>query len=184
MSLWDVTRSSGTNFENELLDLLKLYTKNIWKNVLIDTYLTAQGSTEVDIIFCINDVVFIVEAKNVSSISGNYCDNYWSFVGSKNTTSAMREYTSLNTITQNQIHARSFKDAYYSFFKEWPRVIPLIIVPNDCKLSDDLLDSVFSISDLSKFCSDIVVQNTSSKLHRRVSSMINSENRIIRPEFN
>ena len=96
----------------------------------------------------------------------------------------VKEYSTLNTITQNNIHVRSFKDCFYAFFREWPTVVPIIVVPNDCTVSPDIADSIFTIGQLDTFLAEASSWQVESTLHRRVASMIFKDGAtILRPDF-
>lgn len=179
------TRGSGSKFEDQIVSVIGKYTNSIWRNIRIETLLTASGTTELDILFCYNDIVFIVEAKNVSSIIGDYNFRNWSFVGSRNPQREVKEYSALNTITQNNIHIRSFKDCFYAYFQDWPATVSLIVVPNDCKVSPDISESVYTISQLDKFLATAASWGQQQHtIHRRVASMIaNDGTTVERPDF-
>lgn len=184
MATLQQTRGSGSKFEQQLTNVISKYTRHIWRNIRIETLLTASGTTEVDIIFCYKNMVFIVEAKNAASIFGDYNSRNWSFVGSKAPLKEVKEYSTLNTITQNNIHVRSFKDCFYAYFKTWPVVVPVIIVPNGCTVSPDIADSIFTVSQLDDFLAEASSWEIESTLHRRVSSLLSGDGSIIRrPDF-
>lgn len=169
------TRPSGTKFEEILYGIISNYTRAVWRNIRVDTLLTKQGNTEIDILFCLKNIVFIVEAKNVSAIMGDYGDNYWSFIGSSSPTKEVREYTALNTFTQNGIHTKSFKDIYFETFKEWPIVLSVVVVPNECRLSPDLASTIYTVGSFEKVIAEISTWNMDSRVQRRVASMISGD---------
>lgn len=184
MATLQQTRGSGSKFENELTDVISRYTTKIWRNVRIETLLTASGFTEVDIIFCFKDLVFIIEAKNVSAIIGDYGSRNWVFAGSKAPLREVSEYSALNTITQNNIHVRSFKDMFYAYFDEWPNTVSAILVPNSCKVSPELEDAVYTIGQLDEFLAQMSSYPAEPRVHRRVAGLFTGDGCIVRrPDF-
>lgn len=184
MATLQQTFGSGTKFEQQLTSVITKYTRHIWRNIRIETLLTQQGTTEIDILFCYKNLLFIVEAKNAGSIFGDYNSRNWSFVGSKAPMREVREYSNLNTLTQNNIHARSFKDCFYAYFGAWPPVVPIIVVPNDCTVSPDIADCIFTVGQLDTFLAEASSWDVESTLHRRVSSMIPGDGATVpRPDF-
>ena len=184
MATLQQTMGSGNKFEQELTLVISRYTRHIWRNIRIETLLTANGTTELDILFTFKNIAFIVEAKNVSGIFGDYNSKAWSFVGSKAPLREVKEYTALNVLTQNNIHARSFKDLFYAYFKVWPAVVPVIVVPNSCSVSDEIADAIFTIGQLDFFLADASAWDVDDVLHRRVSSLFYSDGiTVLRPDF-
>lgn len=178
------TKGSGFRFEDEVVSIISAYASAIWRNIRVETLLTASGTTEIDILFCFKNIVFIVEAKNVSTIMGDYADKTWSFIGSTSAYKETKEYTSLNVITQNNIHGRSFKDLFYVHFKEWPRVFPIIVVPNTCNLSPELQGCVYTLEKLESVLREISSLDIPSKIQRRVASIIPANGTtLLRPDF-
>ena len=164
--------ASGSKFEDQVITVVRKYSRALWRNVRIETLLTQNGTTEMDILFCLQDVVFILEAKNVSSIMGNYDSKNWAFIGSTSPTRETREYTHLNTITQNNIHVRSFKDLFYSEYQEWPAVVACIVVPNGCRLSPELTGSIYTLSQLDSLLARVAECDSNAKVQRRVAALI------------
>ena len=184
MATLQQTFSSGSKFEEQLTQVILKYTRHIWRNIRVETLLTVNGTTEIDILFCYKNILFVVEAKNVASISGDYDSKNWDFIGSKSTHKDMKEYTSLNTVVQNNIHVRSLKDCFYAYFREWPVVIPLIVVPSTCMVSSDIADSIFTVSQLDGFLVEASDWQAESNLHRRIASILSENGKFIqRPDF-
>lgn len=184
MATLQQTRGSGSEFEREITRIISQYTSNFWRNIRVETLLTASGTTEIDILFCYKDIVFIVEAKRVATIIGDYGSKTWSFIGSKSPNKEVREYTALNVITQNNIHVRSFKDMFHAYFKEWIHVMPIIVVPNNCTVSQDISGNVHTVAQLDDFLSEVSKWSVDSKIHRRVASLVTGDNIVIhRPDF-
>lgn len=178
------THRSGFAFEDVLASLLSKYTRNIWRNVSVETLLTEKGFTEIDLLFCYNEIVFIVEAKNISRIDGDYGDPVWRLYGSKTNTLSEDSYTALNVITQNNIHVRAFKDYFCSVYHEWPAVFPMIIVPTGCKFSPTLADAVMPIGKLDPFMVRNFSDLTEPRIHRKVASLIPRNGcELCRPDF-
>lgn len=184
MATLQQTFGSGSKFEQQLTAVITKYTRHIWRNIRIETLLTQQGTTEIDILFCYKNLIFSLEAKNVGSIFGDYNSRNWSFVGSKAPMREVKEYSALNTLTQNNIHVRSFKDCFYAYFKYWPTVVPIIVVPNDCTVSPNIADSIFTIGQLDNFLAEANSWEVESTLHRLVASMIPGDGvTVLRPDF-
>lgn len=178
------TMGSGLKFESELVNLINQHTDYIWHNIRIQTLLTQSGTTQIDILFVFKGIVFIIEAKNVSAIIGEYGGSNWSFIGSQASGQEVREYSKLNVITQNNIHVRSFKDAFFATFGEWPVVVPAIVVPNNCQISEDISSSVYTMSQLDTFLNSADSWPTKSNIHRRVAGLLaNDKLTILRPDF-
>lgn len=184
MSTFAQTRSSGTKFERQLLEVLRKYSTNVWSNVRIETVLTVKGYTEVDLICCVGDVILVIEAKNVSTIIGEYADKNWQFIGSKAPMREVKEYTALNVITQNNIHLRSIKDCFFAYFHVWPKAYPLIVVPNGCKVSRDISGYVHTVDQLEQFLSSNIFNSYSANVHRRLAGIILGDDYLVeRPDF-
>lgn len=184
MTTYAQSRVSGTRFEDQLLSIIKKYTNKVWSNVRIETLLTVSGTTEVDLLVCIADIVLLIEAKNVAMILGDYADRYWTFTGSRARCRDDKEYTKLNVIMQNNIHVRSFKDCYFAYFQEWPLVLPVIVVPNDCKVSPGISKSVYTASQLDDFLATEIATRQTSSLHRRLQAMMAIDDALLsRPDF-
>ena len=171
-----LTMRSGFQFESELTQVITRYSKDVYRNIRIETLLTANGLTEIDILLCYKDIVFIIEAKNVASIVGDYDSKYWTFIGARSVSGEEAKYTALNTITQNNIHVRAFKDYFYSVFNEWPIVIPIIVTPQDCKVSTEIAGAVYTISQLDEFLASLNSTVVKSGLHRKVFGIIQGDN--------
>lgn len=148
---WHNTFASGGQFELDVKNLVKQYTGNVWHSVRIETLLTAKGSTEMDIVFCLGGSIYILELKRVRRIKGSYRDGRWVMYGWRSTRDEEGQYNAQNVIEQNNIHARSLADAYYASYRCWPTIIPLVIVPDNCEYGDDLKTSVYTVGDLERF---------------------------------
>lgn len=184
MATLQQTMTSGFQFEDEITRVVQGYTQSIWRNIRIETLLTANGTTEMDLLFCFKDIVFIVEAKRAASIIGEYGSRNWSFVGSHASQKEVKEYSALNTITQNNIHARSFKDIFYAYFKEWPVVIPIIVVPNNCVVSHDISGAIYTLAQLDEFLSQVSGWSVDAKVHRKVAALLRGNGiTVTRPDF-
>lgn len=184
MASYAQTRKSGTDFENQVSNIVDRYTRTSWRNLRIETLLTANGFTEIDMLFCYKNIIFIVEAKNVSSIVGGYSDRYWRFIGSKGTNSEITEYSALSVLTQNNIHMKAFKELFYAFYKEWPLVVPVIVVPNSCKVSEDIASTIHSLSSLDVFLASAADWDIECTVQRRVAAIFAGHGQLIqRPDF-
>lgn len=129
-------RNAGTRAEVAVQDVLNRYTKHVYKNVRIDTLFTKTGNTEIDIIAALADIILILEVKNVSKIEGGYYDSYWYLTGLE----SGERYSTLNVLTQNRIHARSFKNYWYATRREILPVVSVVVVPNGCVVPEDIAD--------------------------------------------
>lgn len=178
------TMRSGHLFEDELVNIIVKYTQAIWRNIRIETLYTQQGTTEIDILFCYKDIAFVVEAKNVSSIIGDYGDKRWSFTGSTSVETEQREYSALNVITQNNIHVRSLKDLFFSFYHVWPVIVPVIVVPNFCKVSPEIAGAVHTLLQFESLLVEASKLDVQSRIQRRLASIIPGDNSVVqRPDF-
>lgn len=181
---YEYTRNSGTLFEDQVTGIIKRYTNACWRNVRVETLLTKKGNTEMDILFCYQNLVFIVEAKNVSSILGEYSSKTWGFVGSRSGSKETRDYTSLNVITQNNIHARSFKDFYYSHYQEWITVVPIITVPNFCQVSEEIASVIYTLAQFDNLLYCMRDWDVPRRVQRKVAALIHQDGEYLRrPDF-
>lgn len=142
------THRAGARFEENVVETLRHYTNAVWRNVRIETLLTQTGDTELDIVFYYGGLVYILELKRVRRIVGSYRDHRWKLYQWHGRTDDLDEYVTLNVIQQNNIHARSFCDLYYSEFRCFPKVVPLVIVPDDCEIPDELHVDIRTIGEL------------------------------------
>lgn len=126
------TKGAGGRAEQEVVSLLKRHTKFVYSNVRVDTLLTKSGDTEIDVVAAIGDCILVIEVKHIQGTRGSVMDDYWDMVG----LSAGEPYKALSPITQNRIHIRSLKDAWYASRKEWPKVVSLVLVPDVCEISE------------------------------------------------
>lgn len=146
------TVKAGFQLEGKISEILSSYTRSIYRNVRIPTLFSQNGFTEVDIIAAIADIILIVESKNISSIRGSILDSHWAMTGYN----ANAEYSALNVLTQNRIHVRSFKDRWYAERQEFPTVLSVVVVPDNCDIPEDLRDSgVLTISEFHRQVSDL-----------------------------
>lgn len=149
------TKYAGMRAEETVKDVLSKYTKYIYTNLRVDTLLTKNGFTEIDIIAAVSDVLLVVEVKNVKRITGSVKDPMWVLQGAERG----EEYTALNVLTQNRIHVRSLKDAWFINRGEFPVVISVVVVPNICEIPDELQEcGIMTVSDFSvqvaRLCAD------------------------------
>lgn len=145
------THLSGDTFEEEVLSVLKRYTDSVWHNIKIETLLTQQGYTELDIVFCHAELIYVLELKRVSEIKGAYGDSKWLMRGWKNRNLETNEYWAMNVIEQNNIHCRSLSDLYHSEFRHFPTIVPVVVVPNDCTFPEELSGQVYHLEDLEEY---------------------------------
>lgn len=182
----ELSRQKGAKFEEEISTVVGRYTHALWRNIRIETVLTQQGCTELDLIFCANGVIYVVEAKNVESIVGEYGETYWTLVGSMDHSKYMSSpYSTLNIIVQNSLHVRALKDCFYAYYKEWPTVVPVIVVPNNCKVSVSISESIYTIGQLDLFLAhSSQVNPITSSVVRRLAALIPGDGSTIeRPDF-
>ena len=145
------TRRSGSQFETSVVEMVKRYTDAVWRNIRIETLLSDTGTTELDVVFYSGGIVYILELKRVRKIVGSYERKRWTLYGWSGHYEDSGEYTALNVIEQNNIHARSLLDVYFSEFRCFPTVVPLIIVPDDCIVPPNLKSEIFTMQDLEDF---------------------------------
>lgn len=184
MALYAQTRKSGTVFEDQVYNVIKDYTRSIWRNLRFETLLTVQGNTEVDILFCYKNLIFVVEAKNVSAIMGEYGAKYWQFIGSKGSSTEVTEYSALNVLTQNNLHVRSFKELYFAMYREWPTVVSLIVVPDACRVTSELAPIIHTLSGFDRLLAGAADWDVECKIQRKVAAMLTGAGRVVlRPDF-
>ncbi len=189
---WDGTRFSGADFEEKVARVIAKYTNMVWHNVRIETLLTAGGSTEIDIIFCLSGFIYVLELKHVWCVEGSYAGKYWSLYGRSGRGDTFDRYTKLNVIVQNNIHAKSLSDLYFTEFRRFPDIIPLIIVPDNCEISDDLATEIFCVSELEDFLAshftkqDNVLSYQLALLFNKVNGVVQRKDfvpRIVRGDY-
>lgn len=150
-NLYKSSRRSGSHFESLVVDIVKQYTQSVWRNIRIETLLTQTGNTELDIVFYNRGIVYVLELKRVRRIIGEYSSRRWTMYGWSDHVDETSEYTAPNVIEQNNIHARSLMDLYFSEFRCFPRILPIIIVPDDCIVPPGLRGDVFTVQELDEF---------------------------------
>lgn len=128
------TKESGHRAEKYVREVIEKYTSHVFSNLRVDTLYTKSGTTEIDLIAAIADVILIVEVKNVAAIEGSVSDSTWRMYGLETGES----YTALNVLTQNRIHVRSFKDAWFANRGEIPLVVSTVVVPNGCIVPEEI----------------------------------------------
>lgn len=147
------TKAAGTRFESACRDVFSRYTRHIKWSTKVDTAYTQSGVTEIDLLVAIADVLLIVESKNIRSIKGGLTDSQWVLEGAE----SGEKYTALNIFTQNRIHARSLKNAWFQKRAELLVTLPLIIVPDECSMEADVEQAgIFYFSQLDSQLRDIV----------------------------
>lgn len=130
------TKSSGARAEQEVYELLVRYAERVYRNIHIDTLYTFGGTTEIDLLAVMADALLVVEVKNISALNGNLLDPYWEFTGM----TVGEVYHQHNILEQNRIHVRSLKNAWVRLRKEIPHVLSIVVVPNRCKIPEDIHD--------------------------------------------
>lgn len=131
------TRKIGTRAENAVKEILSRYADRVYQNIRIPTLYTQQGTTEIDLLAAIDDCLLIVEVKNVRRIEGTPLQSYWMMEGA----SAGEPYQTLNVFTQNRIHLRALKRLWWQERQEFPLIISVIVVPNECEMADSLAEN-------------------------------------------
>lgn len=149
--VWKDAHASGGHFETEVVSMIQRYTSAVWRNIRIETLLTQTGTTEMDVVFYKGGLVYILELKRVRRIVGDYARSRWTMYGWNGRVDETSEYTAMNVIEQNNIHARSLADLYYAEFRCFPTILPIVIVPNNCAVPSDLKDDIFTVQDLEDF---------------------------------
>lgn len=146
MARFGTTKYAGQRAEHMVKDALLRYTNHVHTNVRVDTLYTKSGTTEIDMVAAVADVILIVEVKNVSAIEGSIGSSTWVMYGAERG----EPYSSLNVFTQNRIHVRSFKDAWFVSRAEFPPVISVVVVPNGCQIPEDIAaGGVLTVSEFS-----------------------------------
>ncbi len=149
--MWKDTHASGGHFESEVVSMIQKYTSAVWRNIRIETLLTQTGTTEMDVVFYKGGLAYILELKRVRRIVGEYSRSRWTMYGWRGHIDEASEYTAMNVIEQNNIHARSLADLYYSEFRCFPTILPVVIVPNDCEVPSELKHDIFTVQELEDF---------------------------------
>lgn len=145
MPRFNDTKFIGQKAEQAVRDVLSRYTKYIYTNIRVDTLFTKTGLTEIDIIAAVADVILVVEVKNINSITGSVGDTAWVLQGAERG----EEYSALNILTQNRVHVRSLKDAWFANRGEFPDVLSVVVVPNGCFVPDEI--AACGVMDMSTF---------------------------------
>lgn len=131
------TVGAGARAEEEVYNVLRRYTRHVYRNCRVETLFTKTGDTEMDIVAAVADVILIAEVKNVRLIEGTPVMHYWTMEGRE----TGQRYSSLNVFTQNRIHVRSLKDAWLVNRRYFPTVISVVVVPNGCRVPQELRDA-------------------------------------------
>lgn len=181
MSYFRQSFVSGKRFEDEIYEVLKENSKDVWRNVRVETLLTSTGFSEIDLLCCYKGIVMTIEAKNISRVQGDYCDYDWTLTGFSDNG---QSYRKLSVFTQNNIHIRSLQDAYYLRYNEWLNIVPIIVVPDSCEIDERLKAGIFNLFDLRKFFYSNGVPDGSSTVQRALAAMIDTDgNKILRSDF-
>lgn len=181
MARYGTTRYAGQRAEKIVESVLRRYTDHVHTNIRVDTLFTQSGFTEIDILAAVSDVLLVVEVKNVSLITGSPSDVTWVLRGAESN----EDYTTLNVFTQNRIHVRSLKDAWFSRMLEFPVVISIVVVPNGAVVDSELaLNGILTVSEfnlqVAKLCADNPKQKYGYALDYLLSS---SPGHLYRPDF-
>lgn len=131
------TEEAGKRAEVAVANVLQRYTRHVYKNIRVETLFTKSGTTEVDILAAIADVILVLEIKNIASIEGSSKDLFWYLTGME----GKERYSSLNILTQNRLHTRAIKNAWRDEFREMPAVVSAVVIPEDCHISEEIIDS-------------------------------------------
>lgn len=161
------TKRYGDTFEKVVCNLLSMQNIPYWSEIRVPSELTKNGTTEIDILFTDGKSIYVVECKNVAQICGNYNDNYWKFKGGH----SLEPYSHLSPILQNNIHKIAIQSYYFKRWNEFPKVVGLIIVPDDIEVQGDIKSELFTVSSLANGISKINIDRN-SKLCIRLLNLI------------
>lgn len=148
------TRVAGQRAEQEVREILKRHTKHVYSNVRVDTLYTKSGTTEIDLVAAIADMLLVVEVKNIAAIEGSVTEPFWYLTGLE----TGQRFSTLNVLTQNRIHVRSLKDAWFANRGDIPAAVGVVVVPNDCVIPRDIADG--GVLTLQQFSKQIVGVST------------------------
>lgn len=141
------TIASGQRAEDHVYESISRYTNSIYRNVVVDSIYTSSGTTEIDIIAALANVIFIFEVKNVRKIEGTYSDNFWKMIGWETGVS----YPTINTFNQNRIHVRSLRNLWKQRTPNVPPLVSIIVVPDGCEMPPSIRDKgIITLSELEK----------------------------------
>lgn len=177
--VWKDAHASGGHFESQVVSVIQQYTSAVWRNIRIETLLTQTGTTEMDIIFYSGGLVYILELKRVRRIVGDYERTRWTMYGWNGRIDETSEYTAMNVIEQNNIHARSFADLYYAEFRCFPTILPIVIVPNDCVVPSELKSDIFTVQELEDFLRTYRVKGRADVAYR-IAYLMDSKVEVVR----
>ena len=150
------TIGAGRRAEQEVIDVLRRYTRHVYNSVRVDTLLTKKGDTEIDVLAAIADVILVVEVKNVRKIDGELKNTFWSLEGME----TGQRYSTLNVLMQNRIHLRSFRNAWQSRHGKAPGIISTIVVPNGCQVCESLQScGILTVHEFSQQIAEIASHN-------------------------
>ena len=171
------TVKSGASFESDVKALIAQYSDSVFSNVRIQTPYTVQSETEVDILALFGFVFLVVEVKNIRAIEGHITDPVWQLKGYQTGT----EYTALNIFTQNRLHVRSFKNAWFDNFNEFPKTIACVVVPDECEFDDSLKPGqIYTISQFAAELVNLAKLPKDRQSHYRLNFLVSSDNKITR----
>lgn len=181
MARYSTTKYAGQRAEKIVESVLRRYTDHIYTNVRVDTLFTQSGSTEIDVIAAVSDVLLVVEVKNVSSIEGSLQDSTWVLRGAE----AGESYLTLNVFTQNRIHVRSLKDAWFSRMFEFPVTLSVVVVPNGAYVSEELrCNGILTVSEFNIQVAELCADNQRQRYGYALDYLLsNSPEHLHRPDF-
>lgn len=163
---YEASHRSGADVEHTVASILRKYNFPLWCNVRIPTMFTRNGTTETDIVFTDGERIFVVECKNVQTISGKYNDEEWTLTGASKGT----PYTALNVMVQCNLHQHAFTDAYFEEYGEFPNIDAVIVVPNQCVISDDIREYIYTIEEFSSHIRNL--PSAYGKLRYKIDALI------------
>ena len=138
-------RISGFRNETRVIEIIRKYTNCIYRNVYFPTFLTKKHTTEIDILFYLQDTIFIIETKNAFLFDGTLTQKNWTV------TSKSGQYRMYNPIGQNKLHTRVFKYKFFERFHYYPNVISLVIVPDGAIYNKELNTEILTFTMFNEF---------------------------------
>lgn len=142
---------SGIRNEAMIADGLLSVSKDIYRNVVLNTTLTGTGVTEIDIAMFYKGVIFLIETKRVSKVEGTPSDMYWML------TTPSKTFKCLNITVQSRLHSKIFSNRFYELYGHFPCVRNVVVVPNGTEIDTSLSDAVFTLDRFKEILSMISV---------------------------
>lgn len=143
---------SGERFEHQVCAVVK---SNPFRftNFRIQTFETESGTTEIDLLFCMGETIYVIETKNYASIRPCGDPNYWEVKGPS--CQDVIGYSQLSAAVQNRLHMKCLATALFLGTGKTYTIKSAVVVPNDCQVSPNLSGNIMTLQEFSNFYSSL-----------------------------